>query len=174
MPTTRAIVGGGCFWCTEAVFRALRGVQQVICGYAGGQRPNPSYEYICTGVSGHAEVVAIDFDPTMLSYADILHIFFATHDPTTLNRQGHDIGSQYRSVIFYLDDHQHQQAEQIISNLQQQGLAIVTECSPAPTFYPAEEYHQDYFTKNPNQGYCNALIPPKLLKLRHLFSNHVK
>jgi peptide-methionine (S)-S-oxide reductase len=174
MITSRAIVGGGCFWCTEAVFRAVRGVHRVTSGYAGGKRPNPTYEQICTGVTGHAEVIEIEFDPSILPFVDLLHIFFATHDPTTLNRQGNDIGTQYRSVIFYLDDTQQAQAEQVIASLKQQGIAVVTELSPAPTFYPAEAYHQDFFNKNPHQGYCNFTIPPKLAKLQQYFSDYLK
>lgn len=169
----RAIVGGGCFWCTEAVFLAVRGVLRVTSGYAGGLRPNPSYEQICTGVTGHAEVIAIDYDPAQLDYATLLDIFFATHDPTTLNRQGNDRGTQYRSVIFYLNAAQQQIAAAKIADLTAQGIPVVTELSPAPTFYPAEEYHQNYFAKNPTQGYCNFVIPPKLNKLRQVFAQHL-
>jgi len=169
----QAIVGGGCFWCTEAVFLAVRGVARVISGYAGGLRPNPSYEQICTGVTGHAEVIAIEYDPAQLDYATLLDIFFATHDPTTLNRQGNDRGTQYRSVIFYLNAEQQQIAAAKIADLIAQGIPVVTELSPAPTFYPAEDYHQNYFAKNPTQGYCNALIPPKLNKLRQVFTQHL-
>lgn len=174
MSHARAIVGGGCFWCTEAVFRAVRGVQQVTSGYAGGRRPQPTYAQICTGVTGHAEVIAIDFDPDVLPFVDLLQIFFATHDPTTLNRQGNDIGTQYRSVIFYLDEPQRVQAEQVIAALKQQGVAVVTELAPAPTFYRAEEEHQDFFGKNPTQGYCQFMIPPKLSKLKHYFADYLK
>lgn len=166
----RAIVGGGCFWCTEAVFLAVRGVSRVTSGYAGGLRPNPSYEQICTGVTGHAEVIAIEYDPAQLDYAKLLDIFFATHDPTTLNRQGNDRGTQYRSVIFYLNTEQQQIAAAKIADLIAQGIAVVTELSPAPTFYSAEDYHQNYFAKNPTQGYCNFVIPPKLNKLRQVFA----
>jgi peptide-methionine (S)-S-oxide reductase len=173
MLTERAIVGGGCFWCTEAVFRAVRGVTEVTCGYAGGARPNPTYEQICTGASGHAEVIAIDFDPTVISFADVLAIFFATHNPSTPNRQGNDIGTQYRSVIFYLNDSQQQIAEQTIAALRAEGVTVVTECTPAPAFYAAEAYHQRFYEKNPTQGYCSVLIPPKLSKLRQYFSQHV-
>lgn len=169
----QAIVGGGCFWCTEAVFLAVRGVARVTSGYAGGLRPNPSYEQICTGVTGHAEVIAIDYDPAQLDYATLLDIFFATHDPTTLNRQGNDRGTQYRSVIFYLNAEQQQIAAAKIADLIAQGIPVLTELSPAPTFYPAEDYHQNYFAKNPTQGYCNALIPPKLSKLRQVFQDYV-
>lgn len=173
LPLEQAIVGGGCFWCTEAVFAAVRGVSTVTSGYAGGLRPNPSYEQICTGATGHAEVIAIAYDPTQIDYATLLDIFFATHDPTTLNRQGNDRGTQYRSVIFYLDAEQQQIAAAKIADLIAQGIPVVTELSPAPTFYPAEDYHQSYFAKNPTQGYCNALIPPKLSKLRQVFQDYV-
>ena len=169
----RAIVGGGCFWCTEAVFLAVRGVTKVTSGYAGGLRPNPTYEQICTGVSGHAEVIAVDYDPAVIDYATLLDILFATHDPTTLNRQGNDRGTQYRSVIFYLNEQQQQIAAAKIADLSAQGINVVTELSPAPIFYPAEDYHQNYFAKNPTQGYCNALIPPKLNKLRKVFQEHL-
>lgn len=169
--TERAIVGGGCFWCTEAVFRAVRGVNDVTSGYAGGARPNPSYEQICSGATGHAEVIAIDFDPALIPFGDVLDIFFATHDPTTLNRQGNDAGTQYRSVIFYLNDQQREIAEQKIAVLKAQGINAVTELSPAPTFYRAEEYHQRFYEKNPSQGYCSFMIPPKLSKLRQYFAD---
>ena len=169
----RAIVGGGCFWCTEAVFAAVRGVTKVTSGYAGGLRPHPTYEQICTGVTGHAEVIAIDFDPAQIDYATLLDMFFATHDPTTLNRQGNDRGTQYRSVIFYVNPEQQQIATAKIADLIAQGVPVVTELSPAPSFYPAEDYHQKYFAKNPTQGYCNALIPPKLNKLRQVFTQHL-
>lgn len=169
----RAILGGGCFWCTEAVFRALRGVQEVTSGYAGGARPNPSYEQICTGATGHAEVIAIDFDPKIISFSALLDIFFATHDPTTLNQQGNDKGTQYRSVIFYVDDVQKTIAAEKIATLQAQGVAVVTELSAAPVFYPAESYHQRFYEKNPTQGYCSFMIPPKLSKLKHYFADQL-
>ncbi len=169
----RAIVGGGCFWCTESVFRAVRGVHEVISGYAGGTRPHPTYEQICTGASGHAEVIAIDFDPTQISFERILDIFFATHDSTTLNRQGNDIGTQYRSVIFYLNDAQKQQATAKIEALKTEGIKAVTELSPAPIFYQAEQYHQNFYEKNPDQGYCSFMIPPKLSKLKQYFADDV-
>ncbi|AXI01539.1 peptide-methionine (S)-S-oxide reductase MsrA [Aquirhabdus parva] len=167
---SRAIVGGGCFWCSESVFRAVRGVHAVVSGYAGGARPNPSYEQVCTGATGHAEVIAIDFDPTQISYERILDIFFATHDPTSLNRQGNDIGTQYRSVIFYENDAQKDIAAAKIAELKANGVNVVTELSPAPTFYRAEEYHQNFYEKNPEQGYCTFAIPPKLAKLKQYFS----
>lgn len=169
----RAIIGGGCFWCTEAVFAVVRGVTHVTSGYAGGLRPNPTYEQICTGVSGHAEVIAIDYDATQIDYATLLDIFFATHDPTTLNQQGNDRGTQYRSVIFYLDAEQQQIAKAKIADLTSQGVAVVTELSPTPTFYPAEDYHQNYFAKHPTQGYCSIMIPPKLSKLRQVFTEYL-
>lgn len=170
----QALLGGGCFWCVEAVFLRLQGVEKVTSGYAGGVIPNPSYEQICTGQTEHAEVVLIDFDETKISYAQLLTVFFATHDPTTLNRQGNDVGTQYRSVIYYFNDEQQQTALAMINQLKAQGVNIVTELSPVPTFYPAEDYHQNYFAKNPQQGYCNFMIPPKLIKLQHHFADLLK
>ena len=170
----QAIFGGGCFWCTEAVFQQVRGVTAVTSGYAGGARPNPSYEQVCSGATGHAEVIRVDYDPAEISYPTLLQVFFATHDPTTLNRQGHDVGRQYRSVSYTLDDTQQQQAEAMVEVLRQQGIAVVTEVQPAPVFYPAEAYHQNFFARNPNQGYCNAVIPPKLAKLQQKFAAHLK
>ena len=158
----QALFGGGCFWCTEAVFLQIQGVIKVVSGYAGGDIPNPSYEAVCTGQTQHAEVILIDFDEQQISYTQLLHVFFATHDPTTLNRQGNDVGTQYRSVIYYFDETQKQQAEQLIVELKQEGIDIVTELSSVPTFYPAEDYHQNFYAKNPSQGYCNFAIPPKL------------
>ncbi len=168
-----AILGGGCFWCTESVFRAVRGVKTVTSGYAGGARANPTYEQICSGATGHAEVIAIDFDPAVISFERILDIFFAIHDPTTLNRQGNDIGTQYRSVIFYTNDTQKQLATAKIEQLRHDSIKVITELSPAPAFYPAEEYHQDFYAKNPNQGYCSFMIPPKLSKLKQYFADDV-
>lgn len=170
-PLERAVVGGGCFWCTESVFRAVRGVQAVTSGYAGGARPNPTYEQICSGATGHAEVIAIDFDPTQIPFERILDIFFATHDPTTLNRQGNDMGTQYRSVIFYQNEAQEKLAKAKIEALKTEGIKAVTELSPAPVFYPAEQYHQNFYEKNPEQGYCSFMIPPKLSKLKQYFSD---
>lgn len=170
----QALLGGGCFWCVEAVFLRPQGVENVTSGYAGGVIPNPSYEQICTGQTQHAEVVLIDFDETKISYAQLLAVFFATHDPTTLNRQGNDIGTQYRSVIYYFNDEQQQAAIAMINELKAQGIDIVTELSPVPTFYPAEDYHQNYFAKNPQQGYCNFMIPPKLIKLHNQFADLLK
>ncbi len=170
----QALFGGGCFWCTEAVFLQLHGVQKVVSGYAGGQNPNPTYEQVCGGDTNHAEVILIDFDENQITYSQLLEVFFATHDPTTLNRQGNDVGTQYRSVIYYFNDEQKEIAQLTIDSLKAEGLNIVTELSPAPTFYPAEEYHQNFFAKNPNQGYCNFAIPPKLNKLQHKFMTLLK
>lgn len=170
----QALVGGGCFWCVEAVFLQLKGVEKVVSGYAGGISQNPTYEQVCQGTTQHAEVILIDFDEQQISYSQLLNVFFTTHDPTTLNRQGNDIGTQYRSVIYYFNDEQKQQAEQIIHDLEDEGLNIVTELSPAPTFYPAEEYHQNFFARNPSQGYCNFSIPPKLSKLRAKYLDLLK
>ncbi len=167
----QALFGGGCFWCVEAVFLRLQGVQKVTSGYAGGTTENPSYEQVCTGETNHAEVLLVDFDETQITYAQLLDVFFATHDPTTLNRQGEDVGTQYRSVIYYYDDAQKQAAAQMIESLKAEGLNIVTEVTAVPTFYPAEDYHQNYFEKNPTQGYCNFAIPPKLLKLHDKFAH---
>ncbi|APR71379.1 MULTISPECIES: peptide-methionine (S)-S-oxide reductase MsrA [Acinetobacter] len=170
----QALFGGGCFWCVEAVFLQLKGVEKVVSGYAGGIVQNPSYEQVCQGNTQHAEVVLIDFDEQQISYTQLLNVFFTTHDPTTLNRQGNDIGTQYRSVIYYFNEEQKQQAEQVIQNLEDEGLNIVTELSPEPTFYPAEEYHQNFYARNPSQGYCNFSIPPKLSKLRSKFLDLLK
>ena len=170
----QALFGGGCFWCVEAIFLQLKGVQKVVSGYAGGHTDNPNYDDICRGDSNHAEVILIDYDETQISFEQLLDVFFTTHDPTTLNRQGNDIGTQYRSVIYYHNDEQQQQAQQSIDRLKAEGLNIVTELSPAPKFYPAEEYHQNFFARNPSQGYCNFAIPPKLMKLRSKFQNLLK
>lgn len=170
----QAVFGGGCFWCVEAVFLQLKGVQTVVSGYAGGITQHPSYEQICEGNTQHAEVIQINFDDSQISFSQLLDVFFATHDPTTLNRQGNDVGTQYRSVIFYQDESQKQIAEQRIDELKAEGINIVTELSPMPTFYPAEEYHQNFFARNPNQGYCNFSIPPKLMKLRSKFQDLLK
>ncbi|WP_180088996.1 peptide-methionine (S)-S-oxide reductase MsrA [Acinetobacter sp. YH12219] len=170
----QAVFGGGCFWCVEAVFLQLKGVQTVVSGYAGGVTQHPSYEQICEGNTQHAEVIQINFDDSQISFSQLLDVFFATHDPTTLNRQGNDVGIQYRSVIFYQDESQKQLAQQRIEELKAEGINIVTELSPMPTFYPAEEYHQNFFARNPNQGYCNFSIPPKLMKLRSKFQDLLK
>lgn len=162
-----ATFGGGCFWCTEAVFELLPGVKKVVSGYAGGSLPNPTYQQICTGETGHAEVIQVEYDPAAVSYEKLVEVFFESHDPTTLNRQGADEGTQYRSVIFYHNEAQHQAA--IKGKAAAQALfddPIVTEISPLPKFYPAEGYHQDYFRNNPNQGYCAFVIRPKVSKLQ--------
>ncbi|MBJ8434020.1 MULTISPECIES: peptide-methionine (S)-S-oxide reductase MsrA [Acinetobacter] len=170
----QALFGGGCFWCVEAVFLQIRGVEKVTSGYAGGHTTNPTYEQVCQGDTQHAEVILVDFDEEQVTYSQLLDVFFATHDPTTLNRQGNDIGTQYRSVIYYYNEEQKQAAEQTIQTLKNDDLDIVTELSPVPTFYPAEEYHQNYYAKNPSQGYCNFAIPPKLLKLYSKFQHLMK
>jgi peptide-methionine (S)-S-oxide reductase len=170
-----ATLGGGCFWCLDAAYREIEGVTHVVSGYAGGERPNPTYEQVCTGRTGHAEVVQVEFDPDVISYADVLDIFWAIHDPTTLNRQGADVGTQYRSVIFYANDDQRRAAEASRDAI---GDAwprpVVTEILPLEAFYPAEEYHQDYFAKNPDQGYCQLIINPKLKKLRDRYAARLK
>jgi peptide-methionine (S)-S-oxide reductase len=172
-----ATLGGGCFWCTEAVFSELRGVEQVESGYAGGSTPDPSYEHVCSGNTGHAEVVQITYDPAIISYKDILHIFFTVHDPTTLNRQGADVGTQYRSVILYDDKAQKDAAEETIREMNEAkvwGRPIVTEVSPLTTFYKAEDYHQDYYKKNPGEGYCAVVISPKVTKFRQKYQDMLK
>ncbi len=164
-----ATLGGGCFWCVEATLAALRGVEQVVSGYAGGQMPDPSYRAVCSGATGHAEVVQVTFDPAQIAYRDLLEVFFTVHDPTTRNRQGADVGTQYRSVIFYHTSEQRETAEAVIRELDRDQVfpgPIVTEVAPLERFYPAEEYHQRYFERNPYQGYCQAVILPKLVKLR--------
>ncbi|WP_180044030.1 peptide-methionine (S)-S-oxide reductase MsrA [Acinetobacter sp. YH16039] len=170
----QALFGGGCFWCVEAVFLQLKGVEKVVSGYAGGHTEHPSYDDICRGDTNHAEVILIDYDETQISFVQLLDVFFTTHDPTTLNHQGNDIGTQYRSVIYYFNDEQQQQAQHTIDALKTEGLNIVTELSPAPQFYPAEDYHQNFFARNPAQGYCNFTIPPKLMKLRSKFQDLLK
>ncbi|MEX2156620.1 MAG: peptide-methionine (S)-S-oxide reductase MsrA [Gemmatimonadales bacterium] len=169
MTTELATLAGGCFWCLEAVFEQLRGVTKVQSGYAGGHVPNPSYQAVCTGTTGHAEVVQIAFDPAAISYRDLLGVFFTLHDPTTLNAQGGDVGTQYRSAIFYHDDAQRRAAEEVVRELEAEHVfddPIVTEIVPLTAFYPAEEYHREYYRRNPNQPYCRAVIAPKVAKLR--------
>ena len=162
-----AIIGGGCFWCTEAVFERVNGVKDVISGYAGGKSSNPTYKEICTGKSGHAEVIKITFDPNIISFGRILDIFGECHDPTTLNRQGADVGTQYRSTIMFLSKTQEKTAKEWKHKLSNKWVdPVITEIVPAPKFYPAEDYHQDYYSKNPNQGYCSVVIRPKLKKLK--------
>ena len=170
--TEIATLGGGCFWCTEAVFQQIRGVRKVESGYAGGAGQNPTYEQICTGQTGHAEVVRLEFDPAVISYKELLEIFFTIHDPTTLNRQGNDAGTQYRSVIYYHDAVQKATAKEVMANMTEVwDEPIVTELSEAPMFYIAEAYHQNYFRQHPQQGYCSVVVAPKVAKARKLFAS---
>ena len=170
-----AILGGGCFWCTEAVFLDVKGVVKVVSGYAGGAEPDPTYEQVCAGATGHAEVVQIEFDPAVIDYHDLLEIFFTIHDPTTLNRQGNDIGTQYRSVVYHLSPQQQAVARKVMAEMAVVWDApIVTELAPAPVFYPAEAYHQDYFSHHPLQSYCAFVVAPKLAKLRAMHASRVK
>lgn len=169
MANNFAVLGGGCFWCTEAIFQEVRGVTSVESGYSGGKIPNPSYEQVCTGRTGHAEVVKLIFDPSQISYSEILEIFFETHDPTTLNRQGNDTGPQYRSVIFYADEQQRSDALEVIERLENSGKyrrEVVTALEPFEAFYPSEEYHRNYYRKNSDVPYCSYVISPKLEKFR--------
>ena len=172
-----ATLAGGCFWCLEAVYDDLQGVLDVVSGYAGGQAPRPSYEDVCTGETGHAEVVQITFDPAQVSYRELLEVFFTLHDPTTLNRQGADIGTQYRSAIFYHTAEQKMVAEKVMTELTAAGLwdqPIVTQVVPLDAFYPAEDYHQEYFRRNPYQGYCRAVVAPKVAKFRQKYLAKLK
>ena len=172
-----ATLAGGCFWCLEAVYDRMKGVESVESGYIGGKHPNPSYEAVCTGRTGHTEAVQITFDPKVVSYRELLEVFFAIHDPTTLNRQGHDVGTQYRSAIFYHSPGQKAVAEDVIAALTKEKVfddPIVTEVVPAATFYVAEDYHQEYFARNPTQGYCVAVVNPKVAKFRKLFAEKLK
>lgn len=173
----KATFGTGCFWCTEAVFEQLQGVESVVSGYSGGSTPNPTYEQVCSGLSGHAEVVQIEYDPATISFADLLEAFWQTHDPTTLNRQGNDVGPQYRSAIFYHDDEQRRLAEHYKKKLDESGAfraPIVTEITPYSNFYAAEKYHQGYFAQNPAQPYCAVVIGPKVDKFRKAFKDKLK
>ena len=175
--TEIATLGGGCFWCLEAVYDELQGVLDVVSGYAGGKVAQPSYEEVCTGSTGHAEVVQVTFDPQVISYREILQVFFTIHDPTTLNRQGYDVGTQYRSVIFYHTAEQQAAARQVMSELQAEGLwerPIVTELATFEAFYPAEAYHQEYFRRNPYAGYCQAVVAPKVAKFRRNYMERLK
>lgn len=172
-----ATLGEGCFWCSEAIFQRIKGVIKVESGYSGGNVPNPSYEAVCSGKTRHAEVVQITFDPSIISYRELLEIFFSTHDPTTLNRQGADVGTQYRSVIFYHNEEQKKIAEEIKEKLNDSKIwenPIVTEISPFKNFYKAEDYHQNYYNNNPYQPYCSFVISPKLEKLKKFFSEKLK
>ena len=173
----QATFAGGCFWCVEAVFDELRGVERVESGYAGGAVADPSYEQVCTGGTGHAEVVRVTYDPDAVSYRDLLGVFFSTHDPTQLNRQGADVGTQYRSAVFYETPAQRAEAERVIAELEAQRVwdgKIVTTLEPLTEFYPAEDYHRDYYRRNPNQGYCRAVIAPKVAKFRKQFLDRLK
>jgi len=173
----QATLGGGCFWCLEAVYKELRGVERVASGYAGGHVPDPGYAQVCEGTTGHAEVVQITFDPEAVSYRELLEVFFTIHDPTTLNRQGADVGTQYRSAVFYHSPEQRETAEQVVAEMTAQGVwdaPIVTEVVPLEIFYPAEDYHQDYFERNPFQPYCRAVVAPKVSKFRKHFLERLK
>lgn len=172
--TELATLGGGCFWCLEPVFEEVVGVQQVEVGYAGGGMANPSYEQVCSGRTGHAEVVQIRFDPQQVSYRDLLEIFFSIHDPTTPNRQGADVGPQYRSLVLYHSDVQRQIAEDLAVELRAEGIPIVTQLEPFQVFYRAEEYHQAYYRKNPGAGYCRVVVAPKLAKFRAKYASRLK
>lgn len=176
-PTQTATLAGGCFWCLEAVFDNLQGVTDVISGYAGGETENPTYQQVCTGMTGHAEAVQIRFDPVVITYKELLEVFFSIHDPTTLNRQGTDVGTQYRSAIFSHSPDQQQIAEQTIWELSEEKIwadPIVTEVVPLSMFYPAEDYHQEYFARNPGQGYCSMVVAPKVAKFRKKFAARLK
>jgi peptide-methionine (S)-S-oxide reductase len=175
--TQKTTLAGGCFWCLEAAFEQLAGVISVLPGYMGGRDPRPTYEAVCRGDSGHAEVVQIEFDPAKIDFETLLTAFFTIHDPTTLNRQGHDAGTQYRSAIFFHDAGQQATVEAMIARLNGEGIwgaPIVTEVTAASTFFVAEEYHHQYFRRNPNQGYCMAVVAPKAQKLRKVFADHLK
>jgi peptide-methionine (S)-S-oxide reductase len=175
--TQTAILGGGCFWCVEAAIKQLQGVESVRSGYMGGHVANPTYQQVCSGRTGHVEVAEITFGPDVISYSDLLHVFFTLHDPTTLNRQGNDVGEQYRSVIFYLNGEQQKTAEEVIAELTRDKVfdkPIVTTVEPASTFYVAEDYHQDYFANNPMQPYCMFVVSPKVKKIREKFAKRLK
>ena len=172
-----AVLGAGCFWCVEAVFTDLAGVHSVKSGYAGGHTEQPRYKDVCSGATGHAEVVRVAYDPAVLSYADLLRVFFTIHDPTTLNQQGADVGTQYRSVIFVADEEEASIARQVMAEIEHEGVydrKIVTEIAPAATFYPAEDEHEDYFARNPGSGYCQAVVAPKVRKFRKQFADRLK
>jgi peptide-methionine (S)-S-oxide reductase len=172
-----AVLGGGCFWCLEAVYQEMHGVTGVRSGYMGGESSNPTYEQVCSGRTGHVEVAEVTFDPSVTSYREILEVFFSIHDPTTLNRQGNDVGTQYRSVIFYRSDEQLRTAREVIAELSTSGAwqdPVVTALEPAADFYPAEDYHQNYFRQHPNQGYCMFVVAPKVSKFRRTFAAKVR
>jgi peptide-methionine (S)-S-oxide reductase len=172
-----ATLAAGCFWCVEAVFDDLKGVEDVVSGYSGGHSENPTYRQVCNGDTGHAEVAEIKFDPSVISFKDILRVFFSVHDPTTINRQGNDVGSQYRSAIFYHNEDQKRDAEEVIKEITDDGVyddPIVTEVTPFEKFWPAEDYHQEYFANNPNVPYCAAVVSPKVKKFRQKFVDRLK
>jgi peptide-methionine (S)-S-oxide reductase len=172
-----AVFGGGCFWCTEAVFKSLKGVVSVLPGYAGGTKLNPTYDEVCGGLTGHAEVIRIEYDPTQVTFRTLMTVFFATHDPATLNRQGNDVGTQYRSIVLYTTPEQKTEAEAFIREIDESskmGGPVVTEVKPLDTFYEAENYHKDYFARNPNQAYCNLIISPKVEKVQKEFAELLK
>ena len=172
-----ATLAAGCFWCVEAVFDDLKGVEDVVSGYSGGHTENPTYRQVCDGNTGHAEVAQIKFDPSQISFKDVLRVFFSVHDPTTMNRQGNDIGTQYRSAIFYHDAAQKRDAEEVIKEITGEGVyddPIVTEVTPFEKFWPAEDYHQEYFANNPNVPYCAAVVSPKVKKFRQKFADRLK
>ena len=169
------ILGGGCFWCIEAVMRRVKGVKEAISGYAGGERPNPTYQQVCSGATGHAEVVKVVYDENEITLDELLDIFFAIHDPTTLNRQGADVGTQYRSVVYYENEEEKKAIEAAIARAQKEyNDPVVTEVSPKPEFYPAEAYHQNYYDQNPMQGYCQVVIKPKVQKFLTKFTDKIK
>jgi len=175
--TEVATLAGGCFWCLEAVFELLRGVEKVESGYSGGHVPNPTYEQVCSGTTGHAEVVQVTYDPEEISYRDLLEVFFTIHDPTQLNRQGPDVGTQYRSAIFYHTEEQRRIAEEVVRELEAEGIwegPIVTEIVPFEAFYPAEAYHRQYYRRNPTQPYCMAVVAPKVAKARKRFLSRMR
>ncbi|MCS6774930.1 MAG: peptide-methionine (S)-S-oxide reductase MsrA [Chloroherpetonaceae bacterium] len=172
-----ATLAGGCFWCTEAIFEQLAGVERVVSGYSGGHRPNPTYQEVCTGQTGHAEAIQIFFDPKVITYRELLEVFFTTHDPTTLNRQGNDVGTQYRSAVFYHSEEQRRIAREVIREFEERRIwerPIVTEITAYTGFYPAEQYHQGYFARNPGQGYCRLVIAPKVAKFREQFREKLR
>jgi len=172
-----ATLAAGCFWCVEAVFDDLKGVEDVVSGYSGGYVENPTYRQVCDGNTGHAEVTQIKFDPSVISFKDILRVFFAVHDPTTLNRQGNDVGTQYRSAVFYHNEDQKRDAEEVIKEVTDEGIydaPIVTEITPFEEFWPAEDYHQEFFANNPNQPYCTSIVAPKVAKFRKKFADRLK
>ncbi len=172
-----AYLGGGCFWCVEAALLQIDGVESIVSGYMGGARQNPTYEQVCTGATGHVEIVRVQFDPAKVTYRELLEMFFTAHDPTTLNRQGNDVGTQYRSVVFYADEEQRKTAEEVIAEFTREKVyadPIITALEPAKPFYPAEDYHQNYYANNPYQPYCMFAVAPKVKKIREKFASRLK